>query len=98
MDKDTESILRQLLSQDESERLGAGGGGLADIWKHRWFAKTNKAGIEARAVMAPFLPHLKSPEELEATAVVDTGSLDTDTEPYSGPRRLFAEWEQCYFD
>ena len=98
MDKDTESILRQLLSQDESERLGAGGGGLADIWKHRWFAKTNKAGIEARAVTAPFLPHLKSPEELEATAVVDTGSLDTDTEPYSGPRRLFAEWEQCYFD
>jgi len=52
-------LIKKLLTADLTKRIGCLKNGIADIQKHKWYAKTNwKAVLECTITSVPFMPQL----------------------------------------
>lgn len=77
-DNQATHLVKRLLTQDRSRRLGCLKNGVEDIQKHRWFRNTDWAAVEERKVSPPYIPAVRAaddtsmfdryPESTEASA------------------------------
>jgi len=57
-------LIDALLRKNFYKRLGSGIGGAADVKRHSWFKNTDWEGLVARKLKSPYIPRIKSREDL----------------------------------
>ena len=58
-DPKAKDIVRKLLSQDRSRRLGCMAGAGADVMNHRWFGRLNWDAVFSCSIPPPFVPEIR---------------------------------------
>ncbi|TYZ68238.1 hypothetical protein PybrP1_007905 [[Pythium] brassicae (nom. inval.)] len=61
IDSKAKDLIKKLLSQDRTKRLGCLRGGSEDVKKHKYFARVDWEAVLSRAETPPYLPHVGGP-------------------------------------
>ncbi|KAG5189687.1 camp-dependent protein kinase catalytic subunit [Tribonema minus] len=92
---DAKDIVKQLLTEDRTKRLGCTRGGAASVQEHRWFAPLDWAAVRNMKHEAPFLPRVSGNGD---TSNFETypESVDGDSEPplSAAERALFDDLDR----
>ncbi|OQR78656.1 cGMP-dependent protein kinase [Tropilaelaps mercedesae] len=75
--RNAQALIKKLCRDNPNERLGVGGGGIADIQKHKWFEGFNWEGLKARTLQAPLIPQIQH--------ITDTRNFDSYPPDSVGP-------------
>jgi len=60
-DPKAKDLIKRLLTNDKTKRLGSGGKKSEDVKSHKWFGKTDWKAVFDMSVPAPFIPDVNDP-------------------------------------
>lgn len=73
-------VIKRLLMQDVSQRLGSLEGGAEDVKRHRFFRGCDWDALAARTVKAPLIPHVSGPTDSSYFEVEDPEPVNPNME------------------